>query len=357
MTTRSIVVVTHFPSPYQVELFNEIERQRPAALAVHYLWRSAPDRQWRGVPIRHAHHFIESGLAAARAAVAEAAFVVFNYYNDSAAAALIRSRAATGRPWSFWGERPGYRYPLISKLVRHVRLRALRQGRAPIWGIGQWAVDAYRTEFGGGRCYVNLPYYSDLTRFQVSPPQYAGVRRFLFSGSLSRRKGFDLLAGAFAQLAAERPSVRLTVMGEGPYERRGRAALAACADRVEFVGFKDWDALPAVYRSAHVLCVPSRHDGWGLVVPEGLAAGLPVIATDCTGAARDLIDHGSNGWIVGAGDGAALVDAMRLATNLNENGWCAMSIAARARVSGHSLEQGATRFLAAVDAALPEDRA
>lgn len=346
-----VVVVTHFPSPYQVELFNEIERQHPGLLSVHYLLRAATNRRWAGLPAHHAHDFVAPDRAAARAAVTQADFVVFNFYNDAAAADLIRARAATGRGWCFWGERPGYRYPVLARLMRLSRLAALHRSQQPIWGIGQWAVDAYRTEFGAGRRYVNLPYFSDLARFSAQHPGYSSCRRFLFSGSLSRRKGIDLLAAAFAQLATEFSDVHLTVMGEGPLERRARATLAACADRVDFIGFKDWDALPDVYGAAQILCVPSRHDGWGLVVPEGLAAGLPVISTDRTGAALDLIAPGQNGWIVRAGVMADLLAAMRQAAALGHSEWQAMSASARARAAGHSLELGAARFVAAVAAA------
>jgi glycosyltransferase involved in cell wall biosynthesis len=241
---------------------------------------------------------------------------------------------------------------LLARLLRLSRLRALHRSRQPIWGIGQWAVDAYQAEFGPGRRYVNLPYFSDLARFQAQQPRYSsGARRFLFSGSLSRRKGLDLLATAFARLAVESPHVHLTIMGDGPLERRARATLAACADRVDFIGFKDWDALPAVYGGAQILCVPSRHDGWGLVVPEGLAVGLPVISTDQTGAALDLITPGRNGWIVPAGVVTDLLAAMRQAAALGRSDWEAMSAAARARVNDHSLERGAARFVAAVAAA------
>lgn len=351
-TPPRVVVVTHFPSPYQVELFNEVERQHPGLLSVHYLLRAAANRRWTGLPARHAHDFVAPDRTAARAAVTQADFVVFNFYNDAAAADLIRARAATGRGWCFWGERPGYRYPLLARLMRLNRLAALHRSRQPIWGIGQWAVDAYRTEFGPNRRYVNLPYFSDLARFTAQQPQYSsGGRRFLFSGSVSRRKGIDLLAAAFAQLATEFPDVHLTIMGEGPLERRARATLAPCAERVDFIGFRDWDALPGVYGAAEILCVPSRHDGWGLVVPEGLAAGLPVISTDRTGAALDLIAPGQNGWIVRAGVMPDLLAAMRQAAALGPSDWQAMSASARARIAGHSLELGAARFVAAVAAA------
>ena len=348
------VVITHFPSPYQVELFNEIERQNPGWLKVHYLFRRDSTRSWKGVAATHEHAYLDGSTATESVTkdVEQAEFVVFNYFNDNRVSPLIRARERVGKPWCFWGERPGYRYAWLARLNRLGRLGALRSGRQPIWGIGNWAVDAYRKEFGVSRSYLNLPYYSNLDRFQQSQPAYANDHfTFLFSGALTHRKGIDLLAHAFLRLAAESPRVRLTIMGEGDLAPRVRRLLAG-SDRVEWVGFKDWDALPAVYRSAHALCVPSRHDGWALVVPEGLASGLPTIATDRTGAALDLIRAGENGWLIPAGDDEALLRAMREAAALSSTEWCAMSDRARASVSDHSLGTGARRFQAGVQAAL-----
>lgn len=350
-----IAVLTHFPSPYQVELFNEIERQRPGRLRVYYLFRTVATRSWAAIPMTHDHVYLDDApLDAIRTEVEEAAFVVFNYYNDARAAQLIRARETSGNPWCFWGERPGYRFPWLARVARIGRLSALRAPDHPIWGIGRWAVDAYRDEFGSNRTYLNLPYYSNLTRFQGSRPVVTNNPvTFLFSGSLSHRKGVDLLARAFARLAAAHSHVRLKLMGEGRMAAQLRRELAACGDRVEWIGFKDWDALPAVYASAQFLCVPSRHDGWGLVVPEGLASGLPTIATNRTGAAIDLIETRKNGWLVAADDEDALYRAMAQAATLSETDWRAMSRHARASVAQHSLTDGAARFLQGVDAAVP----
>ena len=348
------VVITHFPSPYQVELFNEIERQHPGWLKVLYLYRRDPARSWKGVVATHEHVYLDGSAAAQSAAtdVEQAEFVVFNYFNDSRVAPLIRARERTGKPWCFWGERPGYRFAWLARLNRLGRLGALRSGRQPIWGIGSWAVEAYRKEFGECRSYLNFPYYSDLERFQRSRPTYSDDHfTFLYSGALTYRKGVDLLARAFLRLAAESPRVRLRIMGDGELGPRLQRLLAG-SDRVEWVGFKDWDALPAVYSSAHALCVPSRHDGWALVVPEGLAAGLPTIATDRTGAALDLIRTGDNGWLIAAGDDEALFRAMRDAAALGAAEWRIMSARALASVSDHSLSAGARRFQAGVQAAV-----
>jgi glycosyltransferase involved in cell wall biosynthesis len=349
-----IAVLTHFPSPYQVELFNEIERQRPGQLRVYYLFQKVAARRWAGVAIAHDHVFLGDTLTdAERRGIERAGFVVFNYYNNARAAALIRTRAAAGGPWCFWGERLGYRFPWLAGLARIGRLAPLSSGDHPIWGIGRWAVDAYRDGFGPARQYLNLPYYSNLARFQASRPAFAGDHAtFLYSGSLSHRKGVDLLARAFLRLAARHQHVRLKLMGEGRMEARLRRELASC-DRVDWVGFKDWNELPEVYASAQFLCVPSRHDGWGLVVPEGLATGLPTIATNRTGAAIDLIETRRNGWLVPADDADALYHAMAQAATLSETDWRAMSRHARASVAGHSLSDGAARFLDGVDMAIP----
>ena len=89
------------------------------------------------------------------------------------------------------------------------KLAKLHASPAPIWGIGKFAVDGYRREFGAQRAYFNLPYFSDLERFEVATREEKSERTFLFSGSLIERKGVDLLAAAFVRLAREVPNVRL----------------------------------------------------------------------------------------------------------------------------------------------------
>jgi glycosyltransferase involved in cell wall biosynthesis len=166
----------------------------------------------------------------------------------------------------------------------------------------------------------------------------------------------DLLARAFRRLASESPSVRLRWVGDGPLRPSLERDLAGLGDRVEFIGFRDWDALPSEYARGDILCVPSRHDGWGLVVPEGMAAGLPVISTEATGAAVDLIESDESGWLVPANDGDALYQAMREAAALADDELAQRSAAAMARVERHSLERGAEHFLRCAEQVLTEAR-
>ena len=340
-----VFVLTDCPSPYQVELFNEIEAHGECTLEVGYLRSCDPNRQWKSSTIRHACIELDGPrdeLSRAREVARQADLVVFNYYMHSNAEQLIEERATSGGPWCFWGERPGVHQPAwAGRLLRKWKLSKLHASPVPIWGIGKFAVDGYQKEFGTQRAYFNLPYFSDLARFGVAKREERAERVFLFSGSLIARKGVDLLARAFVRLASEFDGVKLRIVGEGELRQTLEQVLGPVIDRVQFVGFKDWDALPGEYAHADVLCVPSRYDGWGLVVPEGLASGLPVIATDRMGAALEFIETGRNGWLIRAGDEVALFEAMREAAlmRLDE-----MEQRARQSVSAHSLQHGANLF-------------
>lgn len=358
MTKKRVLVVTHFPSPYQAEFLNSIARRGLVSLSAAYLHATWPTRSWKMPELSH-EHFLLDGRSEKYAEVerltGSADLVVFTYYQDERVLKLIARRAAGGRAWCFWGERPGFKgLGRLGALYRRWKLAALHGSDAPVWGIGRWAVEQYVREFGKRRLYFNVPYYSDLGRFRrnstASPRE--GQRTFLFSGSLIRRKGVDLLAHAFGRLAAERSDVNLKIIGEGELRPELEAGLAPWRDRVQFVGFQDWGELPALYQTAGVLCVPSRYDGWNLVVPEGLAAGLPVIGTDRTGAAIELIEPGRNGWLVAANDADALYRAMSEAASLPPGVLRERALAAEASVLNHDVADGVNRFHRAVEGTL-----
>ena len=65
----------------------------------------------------------------------------------------------------------------------------------------------------------------------------------------------------------------------------------------------------AIFAAADAFVLPSRHDGWGVVVNEALGAGLPIIVSDRVGA-RDLVQHGGNGFITSVGDIDGLAGAL-----------------------------------------------
>jgi glycosyltransferase involved in cell wall biosynthesis len=126
---------------------------------------------------------------------------------------------------------------------------------------------------------------------------------FLYAGRLDAEKGLDVLLRAFATVPGE-----LVIAGSGTEEDRLRAL---APERVRFAGPVDRDELVPFYAEADVFVLPSRSEPWGMVLNEAAAAGLPLVATEEVGAARDLIEDGVNGFIVPAGDEDALAEALR----------------------------------------------
>ena len=348
LSVPRIVVLTQLTSPYQVEFFDALAAAAGCHLEVIYLTSRDSSRQWEMPDIAHDHWILSESphmYPDAMRAIRNADLVVFNYYADWFTLKAIRERAALRRPWVFWGERPGFfQTGSVGIMARWFLLRPLHRHAAPIWAVGRFGVEGYEREFGRSRTYQNIPYFSELGRFLRIPRSANAERVFFYSGTFSSRKGSDLLAKAFLRLAGRHAQARLVLVGTGEMEAQMRNLLLPCADRVTWLGFVDWDSLPECYAKGSIFCFPSRYDGWGLSLVEALAAGMPSIGTDRTGAALEFLEEGKAGWLVEAGNDKAFEEAMERALLLPEAEFQAMQAAARDAVAHNGLEEGVRRF-------------
>ncbi|MDQ0839320.1 glycosyltransferase [Sphingomonas faeni] len=144
----------------------------------------------------------------------------------------------------------------------------------------------------------------------VAPPQPVPDTQppiVLAAGRLVPEKGFSRLIEAFATLPE--CAARLVIVGDGPEAEGLRQQIHALgiADRTELAGYVT-DIRPWL-DAARLLVLASDFEGFPAVVIEALAAGRPVIATDCTPATR-LLDTPGAGMVVPLRDGAALASAI-----------------------------------------------
>ena len=93
--------------------------------------------------------------------------------------------------------------------------------------------------------------------------------------------------------------------------------------------------------------LPSRYDGWGVVVNQALGAGLPVICSDMVGAGHDLVEEGVNGLKFRAGDTDSLAEKMARLVREPEviEKWGASS---RAKARDWTPEAGAAKWVEAL---------
>lgn len=129
------------------------------------------------------------------------------------------------------------------------------------------------------------------------------------AGRLTRQKDFPTLIRAFARLRAGRPA-RLVILGEG----RDRDALAALAEELGVaadVALPGFQANPYAWLArARLFVLSSRWEGFGNVLAEAMALGVPVVAADCRSGPRELLADGRYGPLVPVGDAEAMARAM-----------------------------------------------
>lgn len=133
-------------------------------------------------------------------------------------------------------------------------------------------------------------------------------------GRLADQKGFDVLLAAFAKLGTHHKA-RLIIVGEG-------AARGALEEQVRALGLQGEvdlvgsvpDVLPWVSR-ANLYVLSSRYEGLPNVLIEALAAGAPVVSTDCPSGPREILEDGRLGPLVPVDNVEALAEAMEHTIN------------------------------------------
>jgi glycosyltransferase involved in cell wall biosynthesis len=252
------------------------------------------------------------------------------------------------------------RYPIVS-IVHHLRASEPR----PAWQNALYrlverrylaSVDAFvfnsqttkrvvETLAGTGRpSVVALPAGdrpgATLDDAQISArAQHHGPLRLLFLGNLIPRKGLHNLLDALARLPAG--CALLTVIGSPSadpayahsiQQQIVRLRLGEC---VTLTGALSGDALNEHFAQSDVLVIPSAYEGYGIAYLEGMAFGLPAIATTA-GAAHEIITHAQDGFLIPPGDADQLAHYLLMLAE-DRALLLAMSLIARQRFDRHPI--------------------
>ncbi|MFZ5807377.1 MAG: glycosyltransferase family 4 protein [Verrucomicrobiota bacterium] len=157
----------------------------------------------------------------------------------------------------------------------------------------------------------------------------ASKKWVIAAGRFTHQKGFDYLIKMFSSLAGDFSDWNLIILGDGElriyfesliqeHDLRNRVFLPGNAQNIF-----------AYFRSANLFVLPSRFEGFGNVLAEALACGLPAIAFDCPSGPSEIIRSETGGVLVSQGDVHAFACAMRRLMN-DEN--------ERKRLAGHAPE-------------------
>jgi glycosyltransferase involved in cell wall biosynthesis len=145
-----------------------------------------------------------------------------------------------------------------------------------------------------------------------SEPRVLGARTPIIAtvGRLVDLKDHPTLIRGFA-LLRETHDATLQIVGVGANHDRlvALAAELGVGDAVHFLGWRDNPS--EVLQESDVFALSSVTEGFGIVLVEALACGLPSVSTDCKGGPREILEDGRSGLLVPVGDPEAMAAAFR----------------------------------------------
>lgn len=222
--------------------------------------------------------------------------------------------------WAHWSEKstPGlrwYRSYFVKKwyahMVNNYALGAFSQGKLAELDFIRWGVKKEIAHLN----YSIKPLVASKDNEEII--NFKGDRKaFLFLGQLIHRKGVDLLLKAFSNISNENWCLIIVGSGELKAELENLVKkLNISEERILFYPSVNSDEICNILKISDVFVLPSRNDGWGVVLNEAASLEKPIIASDTVGAAWHLIEDGLNGYKFRSDNFKDLQNKMEIYTN------------------------------------------
>lgn len=178
-------------------------------------------------------------------------------------------------------------------LLSYSRALSVKNGAYTVV-ISDEDLKAYKNKFSRGKSIIRI-YDPIFTEGKINVN--VDNKRVIAAGRLTEQKGFDLLIEAWSKIYDKVMDWELYIYGEGEDKERLSAMIDAYGlDNVILAGYAD--NLGAEMDKGSVFVLSSRYEGFGLVLAEAMARGLPCISFDCPCGPSEIISHGKNGFLV-----------------------------------------------------------
>lgn len=126
--------------------------------------------------------------------------------------------------------------------------------------------------------------------------------KVVFIGNLGENKGADMLPGIFTNVAKELKNWKFIVAGEGDLRQSLTTKFTQLGIPVRFVGYVSSDNVPNLFCESDILILPTRVEGFGLVIAEAMACGTVPVVSRLDSITDHIVEDGKNGILVTVGD-------------------------------------------------------
>lgn len=154
----------------------------------------------------------------------------------------------------------------------------------------------------------NVVAIPDPLSFQPSSRSELGNKRVIAVGRYSYEKGYDMLLSAWKKVAQECPGWRLDIFGDGDKSSLEQLIVSLNIDRDTCALHGRTSDIEKEYVDSSLFVCSSRFEGFGMVIVEAMACGLPVVSFDCPWGPGSIISDGRDGVLVENANVDALAD-------------------------------------------------
>jgi glycosyltransferase involved in cell wall biosynthesis len=287
MAAKRILFLSNLPTPYQIDFLEELSALTD--IRAVFLYSSEANRDWtlRSHSWMNVLNKNDLGSKWKDLLLELSEFkpdcVIVGGYKLPLANRIKLYCWKNAVQYFYWLEKPLPRGG-IRAFIRSIIWRITLPYSAGVLSIGSEAEKIYRLY---SPLTFNLPYSINASRYPRKAKLVPDLPlRCLFVGQYIHRKGVNELLRAFEVIDPNKASISLAGSGELlPLVQK----YVASFPHIFNLGFVEPESLVSIFSDYDVLVLPSRHDGWAVVVAEALASGIPVIGTKMTGAFVDLV--------------------------------------------------------------------
>lgn len=231
---------------------------------------------------------------------------------------------------SMFGSEVGFLYKIQdgSKKVLEIHFSKyfrLQQARGGLW----WAADKWRSIQDERHIrkydkfvvltHEDKTYWGDCPNIEVIhnaatflPSEQASLenKRVISVGRLTHQKGYDMLLEAWKPVHERHPDWKLTIVGGGEEKEQRKQQIMTLGLESSVELLPPTSQIVQEYLDSSIYVLSSRYEGFGMVLVEAMACGLPAVAFSCKCGPRDIITNEKDGLLVETGDLAKLADAI-----------------------------------------------
>jgi glycosyltransferase involved in cell wall biosynthesis len=309
-SSNQLLFLTNIINPYQLDLFDALSKY--FNLSVIYFSKSESNRSWRLDSRGGSYHslvlssgifnrclrwltpdlyFQPSLLPKLLAFQGDNVVISGSYYSPNTWMALLIFKIK-GKKVYWMGEQIKSSAKTYKNSLKRIFLYPLFFLIDGVLGVGQVGVKSYRS-YGYKGPIESVFYSTNNHRFNdVEVLKRYRPLKVVMPGSLIPRKGMDIGLLAF-QNARDRfnQECELHIIGDGPLMTSLKEQYKNYPD-IHFLGFLQQEEVDREFMGADIFMFCTRYDGWGVVVNEAIAAGLPVIVSDACGSSELIQDQG-----------------------------------------------------------------